>query len=355
MDKFRLQSPAEQVADFLRQELFRGRWGGTIPGMGRIAKDLGLNHKTVMAAMRLLEQEGVLVSQGPGRQRKVVLPTAPNAFLRVAWLMYDLESLTEERTGALRQEIDRLGHTVINPRQTLTEMNMEVSKVRDLVRQTEADAWIVVAGSRDILSWFAAQEIPAFALYGRRRDIPIAAAGPDKPPVIAEATNYLLKAGHRRIAYICRQERRLPIPGSSETAFLETLEEHGIRTGKFNLPDWEESPQGLRAILTSLTAHTPPTALVVDEASVFFAVMQFLGQHGLHVPRDISMVCTDYSSTFTWCEPAITHIDWDFDPVMRRAIEWLRNTARGRKDVRQTLTPAKFIQGGTVAEARRSP
>jgi hypothetical protein len=42
-------------------------------------------------------------------------------------------------------------------------MEMNVGRVARLVAGTEADAWIVSAGSHDVLEWFAAQAVPAFA------------------------------------------------------------------------------------------------------------------------------------------------------------------------------------------------
>ena len=44
----------------------------------------------------------------------------------------------------------------------------------------EADAWIIVSGSRPLLEWFVFKEIPVFALFGRRRGLLIAGAGPDQ-------------------------------------------------------------------------------------------------------------------------------------------------------------------------------
>ena len=41
------------------------------------------------------------------------------------------------------------------------------------------DAWVIIAGSREVLEWFVEQQIPAFALFGRRDGLPIAGVGPD--------------------------------------------------------------------------------------------------------------------------------------------------------------------------------
>jgi hypothetical protein len=67
-------------------------------------------------------------------------------------------------------------------------------------------------------------------------------------------------------ADLARGVRRKPRPGSFEQAFLDELEALGIPTGDYNLPDWSESPEGFHQLLAALFRHTPPTALILQEA-----------------------------------------------------------------------------------------
>lgn len=62
-----LYSAVEQVTQHLREELHSGLWREVLPGVNRLAAELGVNHKTVEAAVRQLEQEGLL--QKPGHRR----------------------------------------------------------------------------------------------------------------------------------------------------------------------------------------------------------------------------------------------------------------------------------------------
>ena len=97
---------------------------------------------------------------------------------------------------------------------------------------------------------------------------------------------------------------------------------------------------------------TPPTALIVDEAPFFTAALQFLARRGYRVPDDVSLICTDADRNFTWCQPSVAHISWDSRPVVRRILRWAVNVSHGKKDLRQVLTPAKFIRGGTIGPVR---
>jgi DNA-binding LacI/PurR family transcriptional regulator len=356
MGNLMIRSPSEQVATHLRGKLEQGNWQGVMPGVPRLAAELGIDRKTVEAALRLLERERVLLPQGPGRRRRIVVADGKVARpLRLAIL--DLEpptvALSEGYTVELMRRLGEAGHSVFFADKCLQELRMEVPRVARLVRQTEADAWIVGAGSREVLEWFSAQPVPAFALFGRRRGLPIAGVGPDMVSAYLTFVRRLIKLGHRRIVMLTRRLRRFPGPGAAERVTLEELEKHGIETSDFNLPDWDDTSQGLSSCLHELFRLTPPTALIVDEVPLFVSVLQFLGEQGLKVPGDVSLVSADPDPAFMWCQPTVAHVLWDSRPVVRRVVRWAANISQGKKDLRQTLTPAKFVEGGTIGPARR--
>ena len=351
----------EQVAAHLRGEMLRGRWGSQLPGTPRLADHLGVNCKTVAAALKLLEREGLLVGQGAGRKRLIVLPDANAAQpMRVGILVYEPADFRLEYIVEIRHALAKAGHDVIavselrrahvdqgNP-SSLVDPAKRVAHISRLVKQTAADAWVVLAGSREVLEWFSEQPWPTIALFGRRRGLPIASTGVDKPTVIAEATRKLIELGHRRIVLLCRRMRRLPQPGEAERSFLNELKAHGIQAGPYHLPDWEESIEGFFAQLESLFRITPPTALLIDEVPFFTATQQFLAKRRILVPDDVSLICMDPDPSFAWCRPAITHIRWDNLPLERRIVRWAAAVSRGKQDLRQNSCPAELVLGGTI-------
>jgi len=345
---------SEQVADHLRGELLKDHWGGRVPGLLSLARELRVGKDTVEAAMRILEQEEFLLMQGHGR-RRVVAPgvgTGPRQ-LRIALLDYDPPAKTDQWTHELLFRLNEAGHDAFFTEKCLTQLKMQVPQIKRLVARTKADAWIVAAGSREILEWFAASGLLTMALFGRRRGLPIAAVGPDQPQAMAGLARQLIDLGHRRIVLITRPTRLLPEPGASERAFLETLATAGVATGSYNLPEWEETLPGLQRMLSALFARTPPTALVVAESPLFTAVQQFVARRRLLVPTDVSLACTDPSPDFVWQQPAVTHIRWDHRSVIRRILRWADNVAHGKDDRRQTLTKAELVWGGTVGPVQK--
>jgi DNA-binding LacI/PurR family transcriptional regulator len=353
MSDFRVRTATEQVVDHLRNEFMRGTWGETLPGSLRLAEDLGVGHGTIDAALRMLEKEGLLVSNGVGRRRRIVPGHKGRApTLRIAILPYDQSDEKLHYMVDLVHRLREAGHASNFTAKSLVDLKMDPRRIMRLVNKHKADAWVVGSGSREVLEWFARRPEPSFALLGRRRSITMAGSGPDKMEALQHLVRRLVELGHRRIVILAREERRKPRPAAFEQAFLDQLEAHGIPTGHYNLPEWEGTPESLEQRLDSIFAHTPPTALFIEEMPLFVAVLQYLASRGIVVPRDVSLVCDDPNPAFDWCRPSVAHIDWDDQPLVRRVTKWADRIARGIKDHRQSTIPARFVEGGTVGPAR---
>ena len=352
MPRLPLLSPSQQVARHLREELQRGVWKKEMPGIPYLAAELGLDAKTVVAALRLLEEEGILEHQGNGRRRRIVeLASPPSPSLRLAILLGEAADGKLEYMTDLQYRLRENGHSPFFLKQSMVEMGMDVQRIARTVERTDAAAWIVLAGSREVLEWFSARPIPAFALFGRRRKLPIPGVGPDMPTACAAATRELIGLGHRRIVMLVRPRRRLPQPGTSEQAFLDELARHSIPTSEYNLPAWDESIHSFHARLESLFRVTPPTAMIIDEVPLLIAVQQFLAWRRLRVPIDVSLISTENTPALDWCQPAVAHIRWESAPIVRRVLRWADNVSNGKSDLRHSFTPAKFVPGGTIGPA----
>ena len=349
MEAITLLSAADQVAGYLRKALLRGELSGTIPGVRPLAAELGVNHKTTEVALNLLAQEGLLVDQGPGRRRKIVLPedhTTPA--LRVAVLDFDIPSRNVDYMIDLRHQLVNAGHVPFPTSKTLEELGMDVGRVARFVTKTRADAWVVSGASREVLRWFTDYEKPAFALFGRRSSLPIAGIGPDHVMAWRLLTRRLITLGHLRIVTLIRKHLRVPEPTPAVRAMLEEMQASGLATSSYNFPDWEETREGFHRVLDGIFQVTAPTALILDEPLLFHAAKHHLAHRGIHAPAQISLVCVEPDPTFAWCLPTIAHFNWDYRPVVRRVVRWANNVARGKEDRRQTLTKIEFIEGGTI-------
>jgi DNA-binding LacI/PurR family transcriptional regulator len=353
MSSWRVLSASEQVAAQLRAELATGRWRGTIPGVYQLATELAVSRSTVETALRDLEASGVLMNLGPGKRRSIEPSGCLDApTLRIAILRFETADPGLDYMIEIQHLLTKAGHTIFYPAKTLQDLGMDVKRVARFVKKTEADAWVVVAGSREVLEWFAAQPAPAFALFGRRQSVDIASIGPDTTPTIATVTRRLVELGHQRIVMLSRRHRQLPKPAQFERTFLAELKAHGLAVGPYNLPDWEGTREGLHRLLESLFQLTPLTALIVHEVPQFTAVLRYIAGRGIQTPKDISLVCTDPGRSFSWCEPPVSHIAWDLNKIARRVARWAANVHSSKEDRRRTDIEAQFVEHGTIGPAK---
>lgn len=328
-----------------------------MPGRDRLAAELGVSPWSIQQGLEALEKEGLLVPQGDKRRRRIVMPEdeIEARKFNIAILPYEAADRKIDYLVDLRHRLEEMGHNAGFASKSLTGMGMNVKRVAGFVKKNEADAWVVVAGSRAVLEWFAAQTVPTFALYGRHMRVRLAGASPKKGPVLKEIVGRLVELGHRRIVMLAREDRRKPEPGFFEQLFFEELEVHGIETGPYNLPDWEETVDGFHAMLDRLFRYTPPTALLISEVALFIAARDHLARRGILAPDDVSLICQNPDPCFAWSQPIISHIRWDSAPLVRRVIKWADNIARGKQDLRISSFKARFVEGGTIGPVRLAP
>jgi len=361
MPVVRRQSLPELTAGVLREGLLAGRWGGTLPGETKLALELGVGRNTVKAALRLLEAEGVLSGRGPGRSRAAI-GSRPGGgakrALRVGVLLH--ERLVDENPGIhdtlskIQHEAEQAGHVCFFSKPCQASLHHDTGRIANYLAGIQADAWVVVAPRRGVAEWFAAQPFPAIAIGGSNLDLNLAGTAALASPARVEALRRMLALGHKRIVMICPSHLRQPVPRLPVSSFTAELDAHHIPWSyPYNVPEWEETPAGFRALLTRLFAHSPPTAILVDETPRLMAVLGFLAERGLRVPEQVSLFVGQWDSSLAWTYPAIAHVRWDNMPLARRVVRWLAAVIKGCPDRKTMLFPAEFVPGSSIGPVRK--
>ncbi|MCH7224672.1 hypothetical protein [Haloferula sp. A504] len=133
----------------------------------------------------------------------------------------------------------------------------------------------------------------------------IQGSGNPPPKDVTGAEARYEELGHHCIVFLLPGHARIPEPDRVIRETLHGMNALGIRTGEYNLPDWEPSPAGLRRCLDSLFGLTPPTVLFLDQPCEFIAAQQHLAERGIFAPRDVSMICADDDPSFAWHERSV--------------------------------------------------
>ncbi len=351
MQHFTPLSVVDQLVAHLRGAITRGELGGSMPGIRRLASALGVSSNTVTAALARLQKEDLLKPQGHGRRSQIVQreDLARSAF-RVTLLPYECADIYRDYVVEIRRRLEEEGHDVQIADKSLVEMRLRVSRIARMASKAETDAWVVFSATQEILEWFATQSKPTFALFGRFRNLPLAASGLDKVPAFRAAIRRLVELGHRRIVLLQPKHNREPSPAPLVQESLEAMEANGIKTGKYHLPDWEQSPAGLRRCLDSLFAVSAPTAIIFDRPNELIGAQIYLAHKRILAPQDISLISDD-DPAFEWCEPSISCIRWQSRSWVRQVVRWVDHVATGKNDQRQRLIKAEFVERGSIGPA----
>ena len=349
---------AEQTAAHIREGILAGRWSGRLPGVQVLAAQCKVSPITMRAALVLLERENYITVGGAGRCRMVAGLDKSQTTSRPMRVMILLGNpLNQEDVGfqnflfRLQHELEKAGHGCGFAAQSQAELKHDLGRISRQCAKTPADAWVVTGGSQPVLSWFAQQQAPALAIGGRCMGLPIASSSLSLMPAFQGALRQLLKLGHRRIVFLCPRYMWDHEPSPPITLLFEELAAHGVTASRYNVPAWNETPDGLRDLLDNTFRFTPPTAIITSYTSWAVAVLSFLSQKGLRVPQDVSILCTNYENWFPWHYPTIAHMYGDEDRMRQHIVRWMHAVALGRADHKQFFVPMEFIPGGSIGPA----
>ncbi len=350
----------EQTVAHLRERVFAGHWKEELPGVIRLAQEFKVSKNTVRAALRQLEMEGLLAANG--QNGRAILPTekpgSEKRALRIGLLsrnrLIDEVVFVQNLLLGLQHDLETAGYECIHPRKSQAELGHNVPRIARMVRDMQVDLWVVGGSTEELLQWFAAQPIPTIAIGGRCLGVPIARVGADTVESVVSATRHLIELGHRRISFLCRHDWRGDPPARTIQAFTAELSSHGIVPGEFNVPNWTESPEGLRTLLVTLFRFTPPTAIIVQHQHWAVGVLAFLAERGLRIPAQVSLIALGPDPFHAWQYPPLAHFNWRIEPVVRRVVRWVGAAADGRGDRKFIGFPTEFNPGGTIGPAPKN-
>jgi len=347
-----LSNVTDQVVEILREGMLTGRWQDTLPGRDQLAAELGVSHTTMEAAMRRLAKDGMLVSQGAGKRRRIVLPEGKTIqpHFDVNILLYESVDRYSPLLMGMLDQLNKNGITAKFASKSLLDLGMNAKRVSRFVRGTPCDAWIVAAGTHDVLESLSRQPVPVFGFFGGWSQLSIAGLGVSKD--VQSVISRLVRLGHQRIVMLARGDFSNPQKYLFIREFQDALRNEGIEPGVQNLPAFGYQPEDLHDCMASLfRAKKPPTAIFVSEVPVMLAVRDYLARRGIITPRDVSLICYDHHHSFAWCKPVTAHYAWDVQPIYRRVVRWAKNVSLGKDDRRQTFTMSRFVEGGTIGRA----
>jgi DNA-binding LacI/PurR family transcriptional regulator len=349
----------EQACEYIRREAASSDWGDRLPTVRRLSKDLGIAQNTVLAAIRKLDTEGFF--KGSGRDRRIDLTKLPAKKKGAARVAIIPRLAFSESSPALQRSIARLRHhleaegrivIITRPQDSFDE---DRGALMTMIGETGADLLIVFDAPHDLLEGLSRRGRPVLAVGGASSGLPVSSLYTDAGEATGAAVAALCNAGHRRIVFVTEQAMRERKDSRMTAAYRAALKQAGVTPGRYNMPDWEETPEGLRDLLKELFRITPPTALILSDHRVLLGTWAFLMERGLRVPADVSLVALEPDDIeVAWMLPEPGRIAVNYDSLGDMIQHWVESVSIGGAGPVALRQDALFFPGATIGPARAS-
>jgi len=337
------------------------RLQGRPPTIRDIAREAGVSVATISrvlnrqphvapatraAVLRVVHERGF--SQNPSAR---ALSGAPTGLVGVT-LPYMRSSYFATITASLAEALHEQDmRPIICP--TLDEHDREVGLLERLMRGTTDGAVLILPSeSNDELRELSDHGYPFVVLDPRvPLDPEIASVSSANTAGAIDATEHLLRLGHRRIAAItgpagwCATEERL-------IGYRGALARAGVALDQdLEIEANFEIDGGYAAADRLFDSPSPPTAIFAFNDNLAIGALQAARTRGLGVPADVSLVGFDDSENAPLVTPPLTSVRQPLIEMGRMAVTLLLRllAERGAETLKIELATTLVVRGSTAA------
>ncbi len=353
-----------QLLNQLRHLILSGHWppGARLPSETTLQRQLGISRSTVRQALHRAENEG-LIERVPGKGTFVARSPAhrTNNHL-IGYITFDfLSDFQRQMLSGAEHAARSRGYRIL-----FCNSSLDVTEEDRLLDQLLADR---VGG---ILIWPALDSNPARRLFRLARQCltPLVLMDRTLPGIQCDhvssdhytgayqATEHLIRLGHRRIAFLSRPilqlipvaERLRGYRAALQAAHIPPLDPWLIGT-----PDQEmgtgyalrtynaASSQEIEELVRRLDRPDRPTAIFAMNDLMAMQALKAATLVGLRVPEDLSLVGFDDMDLVRHLEVPLTTVAQDTFALGRRAAELLVERIEGYQGPpRQEVLPTQL-------------
>jgi LacI family transcriptional regulator len=170
------------------------------------------------------------------------------------------------------------------------------------------------------------------------------------------ATQALIDAGHRRIAFLGGMQGVMSAEARAE-GYRAALHANGLaydeRLVAFGAYTAEHGAKSMRALLA---LEERPTAIFASSDQIAIGALAALAEAALAVPLDLSIIAYDDVAPFSHFLPAITAVRQPLDDMGRGGVAaMVRLLSDPASDTSSVFLPVQLIRRGSVATPSASP
>ena len=215
------------------------------------------------------------------------------------------------------------------------------------------DGAVLISRSPEQIKWCEKFKIPLVVINHCGDSLEnIASVFPDADHEVRTAMTHFIQLGHRKIArliYSSKKSKRTLARGIGE--FCRLAEQNGIRDQVCSV-HVEKSEEKLIEKMFSL-ADEGYTAFLVVVSDIAPRLLHALRQSGRRVPEDISLITYEDNNS-AYLVPPLTTIEYNYEQLVRKAIEQLKNEIAGRQIIPEIHVPCRLnIRNSTAAPPKK--
>ncbi|HWL52277.1 MAG TPA: substrate-binding domain-containing protein [Chthoniobacteraceae bacterium] len=296
-----------QVAQYLRQMILAGDYGAKLPSERFLAAQHSVGRDTIRAALALLEEEGILASQG--REGRRVRRAQAHRIAQPGSVGLLVPMKMEQTTYRTLAWVDEIRRLLFQHRVRLEVYDGYFRRpglFRKLATDVPHDCWILAFPSPKALAWQARHQLPAVIAGTVDEEVGVPSVDIHYRALCRHAVGQLTQLGHRELVFILHRRQR----GADQESILglgEGVLAAGHPEMTLSIEYHNGSAADLCAVTDRLLQRTPrPTGWIVAVAPHFMTVMMRLLKHGVAIPGEISLISQDAEpwQSFSTPQPA---------------------------------------------------
>ncbi len=361
---------AVRLAATLKQSIEQKTWEEWLPGVRELSRRFNVSRATCDQALHLLARAG-WVKKHPSVGTRVVAragrtanskPAQPAAIgIIIPRPLRQLRAHVIIWLDELREHLANNGQSLAICHSPRFYGNTPDRALADYVRRHPKSCWLLLMTTREVQEWFSRQHVPALVIGTPYEGVELTSVSSDLPAIARHAVHALTAAGHRSLGLLVhrlpgvRTKRISAGDGLFAAAFLAEARRRGSAVTA-RVFEHEESVAGVEGALREALARGQPcTALMVTNSHCYLAAASLLGERGLRVPRDVSLVCRDDDPFFEFIRPRPACYRGTWEAMLRAVLVQLRNLPNYKpREVHPIRVFPKFVKGASIAAIRPS-
>jgi len=346
-----------RVASVLESAILREEWRQKLPGERRLCAQLHVSRTSLERALNIIERRGLIRSQPRvGHLIRKVHTQATRQNLTTIHILLrtpyeNLSDWEQLQYKKVEQILSRAGFWLQFHAIALMQGKSLPKRLADLVKNEPAACWVLSSVSRQTQQWFSDHGIPTLVTGHCYPNIQLPSIDVDRKAICRHAVTMLLRLGHRFIILLMSRQK---FAGEmyGEQGFREGFASAAPLNARCEVWYHNVEADSVRSIIRKHWSRPGyPTAIIVLQTHCAITVASTLMELGVHLAKDVSLICQESDETLRWFTPPITHYMITHAVFAQRIARMLmRLTKTGAIEPSALILP-RLVMGGSVGPA----